>query len=187
MVVNEAWSPSELPLVGELLAPDHPADTGVASDFTAGVSDFSVRCWPLQSSLPAIGRPEKTCFRRRWPARTSRGPRSALLGSIRKATYGGSSSTRTPRCGDGRGKRRERPTESLPEPRRGSDAGRYNLGARPVAAGGQRTAIALRFYAVLSVTEAAGAMGCSEGAVKTHTSRALAKLKAALGEGSRND
>jgi RNA polymerase sigma-70 factor (sigma-E family) len=44
----------------------------------------------------------------------------------------------------------------------------------------QRTAIALRFYADLSVADTAAAMGCSTGAVKTHTSRAVAALREAL-------
>jgi RNA polymerase sigma-70 factor (sigma-E family) len=46
----------------------------------------------------------------------------------------------------------------------------------------QRTVVALRFYADLSVAETADLMGCSTGAVKTHTSRAMAKLKTALTE-----
>ena len=46
----------------------------------------------------------------------------------------------------------------------------------------QRAAVALRFYADLSVTETAEAMGCSACAVKTHTARALAKLRAALAD-----
>lgn len=47
----------------------------------------------------------------------------------------------------------------------------------------QRAAIALRFYADLTVAQTAETMGCSEGSVKTHTSRAIAKLKAALADG----
>jgi RNA polymerase sigma-70 factor (sigma-E family) len=47
----------------------------------------------------------------------------------------------------------------------------------------QRAAVALRYYADLSVAETADAMGCSVGAVKTHTSRALAKLREALADG----
>lgn len=44
----------------------------------------------------------------------------------------------------------------------------------------QREVLALRFYAGLSVSETAAAMGTSEGSVKTHTSRALAKLREVL-------
>lgn len=44
----------------------------------------------------------------------------------------------------------------------------------------QRTVIALRFYSDLSVADTAAAMGCSTGAVKTHTSRAMAKLRESL-------
>jgi RNA polymerase sigma-70 factor (sigma-E family) len=46
----------------------------------------------------------------------------------------------------------------------------------------QRAAVALRFYADLSVIETAEVMGCSVGSVKTHTARALAKLRAALAD-----
>jgi RNA polymerase sigma-70 factor (sigma-E family) len=83
-------------------------------------------------------------------------------------------------------KRRERTTNVLPERPDRSDFtpdGTWALvQALPAR---QRTAIALRFYADLSVAETAEAMGCSAGAVKTHTARAVAKLKDALGEGER--
>jgi RNA polymerase sigma-70 factor (sigma-E family) len=42
----------------------------------------------------------------------------------------------------------------------------------------QREVIVLRFYIDLSVRDAAAAMGCSEGTVKSHTSRALAAIRA---------
>jgi DNA-directed RNA polymerase specialized sigma24 family protein len=41
----------------------------------------------------------------------------------------------------------------------------------------------LRFYADLGVTETAEVMGCSVGAVKAHTARALAKLRETLADG----
>ncbi len=46
----------------------------------------------------------------------------------------------------------------------------------------QREVVILRFFADLSVSETAAAIGCSEGTVKTHTSRALVALRAALGD-----
>ena len=42
----------------------------------------------------------------------------------------------------------------------------------------QRAAVALRFYLQYSVAETAELMGCSEDAVKQHTSRAVAALRA---------
>jgi len=47
----------------------------------------------------------------------------------------------------------------------------------------QREVLVLRFYADLSVEETAAAIGVSTGAVKTHTSRGLARLREALTEG----
>lgn len=81
-------------------------------------------------------------------------------------------------------KRRERSTAILPEPPNRDD-GSVDLTWSAVQAlpPRQRTAIALRFYADLTVAETATVMGCSQGSVKTHTSRAVAKLKLALAEG----
>ena len=44
----------------------------------------------------------------------------------------------------------------------------------------QRVAIVLRHWQDLSVAEVADAMGCTESAVKTHTSRGMARLRAVL-------
>ena len=44
----------------------------------------------------------------------------------------------------------------------------------------QRTAVVLRFYEGLSVAEAAAALGCSTGTVKSNTSRGLAALRRRL-------
>jgi RNA polymerase sigma-70 factor (sigma-E family) len=46
----------------------------------------------------------------------------------------------------------------------------------------QREVVVLRFFADLSVSETAAAIGASEGTVKTHTSRALTALREALTE-----
>lgn len=46
--------------------------------------------------------------------------------------------------------------------------------------GRQREVVVLRFFADLSVSETAAAIGASQGSVKTHTSRALARLREVL-------
>lgn len=45
-----------------------------------------------------------------------------------------------------------------------------------------RAAVVLRYWEDLSVDQAAAALGCSPGTVKSNTSRGLDKLRAALGE-----
>jgi RNA polymerase sigma-70 factor (sigma-E family) len=48
----------------------------------------------------------------------------------------------------------------------------------------QREVLVLRFFADLSVSETAAAIGTSDGSVETHTSRALAKLREVLADES---
>jgi RNA polymerase sigma-70 factor (sigma-E family) len=48
--------------------------------------------------------------------------------------------------------------------------------------GRQREALVLRYYADLSEAEIAATMGISRGSVKSHTSRGIAALRAALGQ-----
>ncbi len=87
-----------------------------------------------------------------------------------------------------RGWRREKPTEFVPES--------VDLDAGDIAAMvankelvqqallqvplGQRTALVLRYFEGLDVSATAAAMKCSEGNVKSQTSRGLAALKAAI-------
>ena len=81
-------------------------------------------------------------------------------------------------------KRRERSTSTLPEPSVTDEASiDLTWSAVQALAPRQRAAIALRFYADLTVAETATVMGCSQGSVKTHTARAIAKLKQTLSEG----
>ncbi|MFF4893014.1 SigE family RNA polymerase sigma factor [Micromonospora chersina] len=48
----------------------------------------------------------------------------------------------------------------------------------------QRTAVVFRYLEDLPIADVAAAMGCSEGAVKSHAARGLARLREALAESS---
>jgi RNA polymerase sigma-70 factor (sigma-E family) len=71
-------------------------------------------------------------------------------------------------------------TESLPEHAvedEHSESRQVLLSALATLPQQQRAAIVLRYFADQSEAETAAAMGCSVGAVKSHTSRAVAKLR----------
>lgn len=51
----------------------------------------------------------------------------------------------------------------------------------------QREVVVLRFFADLSVSETAAAIGSSQGSVKVHTSRALGRLRAILADDPHDD
>ncbi len=71
-------------------------------------------------------------------------------------------------------------TDSVPELEAGSDdreSRRVLLDALATLPRQQRAAVVLRYFADLSEADTAAALGCSVGAVKSHTSRAVAKLR----------
>src|SRR5215469_16998304 len=88
----------------------------------------------------------------------------------------------------------ERLTGAVPEPASvdatvGCDDRVTLMAALMSLPAGQRSAVVLRFWLDMSETQAAAALGCSVGNVKSQVSRALAKLRAgtALDEGVRRE
>ena len=81
-------------------------------------------------------------------------------------------------------RRRERTTAELPEvPRTDQHSEAITDGLRTALrelAPKMRAAVVFRYFDELTVTETAEILGCSEGTVKSQTSRALAHLRTAL-------
>lgn len=84
--------------------------------------------------------------------------------------------------------RREDPVQQVPESRGrrdGADTGAEErlilLNALAALPGRQRATLVLRFWEDMSVEQTADLLGVSAGAIKTHTSRGLANLRARLG------
>ena len=83
--------------------------------------------------------------------------------------------------------RREVVTDRLPDradaaSQPADDDGRPLLALLRTLTPRRRAAIVLRFYSELSVEETAEALGCSEGTVKSLTSRGLADLRECIGD-----
>jgi len=87
---------------------------------------------------------------------------------------------------------RERPLATTPDRASGEDvaSGVSNRAALMAALADlperQRACVVLRYFEDLDVRETAAALGCSEGTVKSQTSRALASLRAMFDDDSRD-
>ncbi len=84
-----------------------------------------------------------------------------------------------------RRRRRERDHLAIMQPRPDQNDSTWSLSvwaAVRALPARQRTVVALRFFADLSVAEVAAQMGCSEGTVKSQTAKAVTKLRASLGQ-----
>lgn len=168
--------------MGEQLAVADRAQT--IAEFTAWVSDYQRSLLSLAQLVAGDGATGEDLLQNalaraylRWPQIGASGQHP--LGYVRRMIVNENASLWRRAW-----KRRERSADAPPEPeavdRTSVDGTWAMVQALPRQ---QRAAVALRFYADLSIAETATAMGCSEGAVKTHTSRAIAKLRTALTSG----
>ena len=87
----------------------------------------------------------------------------------------------------------ERPTSTSPERSSGEDVAAAVADRDALMAAlarlpqRQRACVVLRYFEELDVRETAAALGCSEGTVKSQTSRALAALRAMFEDASRDE
>lgn len=172
-------------MVGEqLVAPDPAVPARVVADFTAWVADHHRRLLDFAQLVAGDTSTGEDLLQialarayLKWPKISARGEHP--LGYVRRIIVNENASLWRRAW-----KRRERSTGSVPETETPYstpiDTTWEIVKALPSR---QRTAVALRFYSDLSVTETAEIMGCSVGSVKTHTARALAKLRETLADG----
>ncbi|MFE4329184.1 SigE family RNA polymerase sigma factor [Streptomyces sp. NPDC056831] len=86
--------------------------------------------------------------------------------------------------------RREQPSCVLPDRAESCEDPALGLQVRAALAvlpPRQRAVVVLRYWADLDIAATAAAMGCSTGTVKSHTARALARLRSLLGDDADSD
>jgi len=87
----------------------------------------------------------------------------------------------------------ERPASDRPDQASGEDLAAFVVDRAALMAalarlpGRQRACLVLRYFEDLDVRETASALGCSQGTVKSQTSRALASLRAMYEDASRDE
>jgi len=164
-------------------------DIRVAEDFTEFVETRSQALWRaawLLTGDPALAEDLlQTALAKTWPhfARVSRtGSYEAYVRRTLFTTYASWWQRRW---------RGEIPTETLPEHSRGNPDRETSVDVRKalvLLSPKQRAVIVLRYFEDLTEAEVALELGCSVGSVKTHHSRAIARLRESgllsrLGEG----
>lgn len=115
----------------------------------------------------------------RWDRAMSRGTPEAYVRALMTSIYLGWRRRRW----TGETPHHEVPERATPDDFGALDDRQSVLDALAVLSPQQRAAIVLRYFADLSEAETAATMRCSTGAVKSHTSRALARLRDVPGLG----